>query len=93
MVTCQQEVRYYCPNVPVILVGNKKDLRDVSQGSGVATGQRFVTCKEGKDAAKRIKAKDYVECSAKDGSNCKKLLGTAVRLATSHKPYNSQSAR
>ncbi|XP_076434750.1 rho-related GTP-binding protein RhoA-C-like [Babylonia areolata] len=128
-----QEVEHYCPKVPVILVGNKKDLRDSSnnnnssnnsssnnssnnnnsssnknygstgetvpagqgqgQGQGRGQGQRFVSSHEGKETAKRIKAKAYVECSAKDGTDCKKLLGAAVRQATMHRPYNSQSMR
>ena len=52
-----------------------------------------MTSQEGKDVAKRIQAKAYLECSAKDATNCKKLLGAAVRLATMHRPFNSQSQR
>ena len=92
-VAFQQEVRYYCPDVPVILVGNKKDRRDSQNCRSSPRGQRFVTSQEGKDVAKRIQAKAYLECSAKDATNCKKLLGVAVRQATMHRPHNSRSQR
>ncbi|KAK7088511.1 rho-related GTP-binding protein RhoC-like [Littorina saxatilis] len=88
-----QEVQFYCPDVPIILVGNKKDLRDSGPNGLTSTGQKFVTSQEGKDVAKRIQAKGYFECSAKDGENCKKLLGASVRYSTMHRPFNSESAR
>nr|BAN20694.1 GTPase rho [Riptortus pedestris] len=50
------EVSSYCPNVPIILVGNKKDLRKGDDDK--------VDYTERKAKAKRIGARDYIECSA-----------------------------
>merc|ERR1711923_338023 len=50
------EVKHFCPNVPIILVGNKKDLRN---GKGDCIKEA-----EGKQMAQRIGACAYVENSA-----------------------------
>eukprot|EP00300_Choanocystis_sp_HF-7_P020378 c20580_g1_i5.p1 GENE.c20580_g1_i5~~c20580_g1_i5.p1 ORF type:complete len:122 (-),score=26.50 c20580_g1_i5:263-628(-) len=53
------EVRHFCPNTPVILVGTKLDARDKA-----ANKSEVVTTEQGEDLAKRIRADAYVECSA-----------------------------
>ncbi|PVD31220.1 hypothetical protein C0Q70_06632 [Pomacea canaliculata] len=83
-----QEVTYYCPAVPLILVGNKKDLRDAWETTETRDrpiGATFVTCQQGQDAARRLKAKDYIECSAKTSEGVKRVLGTSVRYSTLQK--------
>lgn len=83
-----QEVTYYCPAVPLILVGNKKDLRDAWETTETRdrpNGATFVTCQQGQDAARRLKAKDYIECSAKTSEGVKRVLGTSVRYSTLQK--------
>ena len=65
------KVSHHCPGTPVILVGNKTDLRtdEIIIQSLAAKGQCPVTYKEGMALAKQIGAKKYVECSAKNQDN------------------------
>ncbi|KAB0397006.1 hypothetical protein E2I00_000589 [Balaenoptera physalus] len=69
------EVKHFCPNVPIILVGNKKDLRndEHTRRELAKMKQEPVKPEEGRDMANRIGAFGYMECSAKtkDGENAK----------------------
>ncbi|CAD1480702.1 unnamed protein product, partial [Heterotrigona itama] len=61
------EVKHFCPNVPIILVGNKKDLRNdpntIKELSKMK--QEPVKPEEGRAMAEKINAFAYLECSAK----------------------------
>uniref|UniRef100_A0A914RKJ7 Uncharacterized protein n=1 Tax=Parascaris equorum TaxID=6256 RepID=A0A914RKJ7_PAREQ len=61
------EVRHFCPNVPIILVGNKKDLRSDPQTLRELQKmkQEPVKFEQGKAMAEQIGASSYIECSAK----------------------------
>uniref|UniRef100_A0A915PM46 Uncharacterized protein n=1 Tax=Setaria digitata TaxID=48799 RepID=A0A915PM46_9BILA len=61
------EVRHFCPNVPIILVGNKKDLRSDTQTVRELQKmkQEPVKYEQGKAMADQIGAASYIECSAK----------------------------
>ncbi len=63
------EVKYHCPNTPVMLVGMKSDLRasdpskqspaaaaddDNGRGKGRGRGREFVTPEQARDMAKEI---------------------------------------
>merc|ERR1712168_1297326 len=65
------EVKHFCPNVPIILVGNKKDLRtDQNTIRELARNRQApVRYEEGQQMANKIGAIRYIECSAltKDG--------------------------
>ena len=52
------EVTLHCPNVPIILVGTKLDLRDNER-----THSSFITTEEGIKLSKDIGAVRYMECS------------------------------
>ena len=52
-------VTYGKENATFLLIGNKSDLED----------SRGITTEEGKKVAERIKAKDFIETSAKSGEN------------------------
>lgn len=69
-VLCVQ-VKHFCPNVPIILVGNKKDLRhdENTKRELMKMKQEPVRPEEGKAMADKIGAFAYLECSArtKDG--------------------------
>ncbi|MEE6520018.1 hypothetical protein FKM82_017790 [Ascaphus truei] len=61
------------PNVPIILVGNKKDLRNDEQEP--------VKPEEGRDMANRIGAFGYMECSAKMNDGVREVFEMAARAA------------
>ncbi|KAK3353213.1 P-loop containing nucleoside triphosphate hydrolase protein [Lasiosphaeria hispida] len=77
------EAQEKCPDVPIILVGLKKDLR----GDPVAIeemrkrSQRFITESEGETAAKEIGARKYLECSSLSGEGVDDVFEAATRAA------------
>ena len=77
------EVRHFCPNVPIILVGNKKDLRN--DGATIAELKRMkqepVKIDEGRAMAEKISAFNYLECSAKTKEGVREVFETATRAA------------
>ncbi|CAI2163081.1 18696_t:CDS:2 [Funneliformis geosporum] len=77
------EVHSLCPNVPVILVGLKKDLRD--DATAIADmrkkGIAFVDPKQGEDMAQQIGARKYLECSALTGEDVDNVFEAASRAA------------
>lgn len=77
------EVKHYCPNVPIILVGNKKDLRNdpaiVSELSKMK--QSPVNTADGKAMAEKINAFNFLECSAKNMEGVREVFETATRAA------------
>ena len=77
------EIKYFCPRVPLILVGNKKDLRSdkntIKELSKMDT--KPVTPEEGKAMAEKVKAFAYLECSAKSKEGVREVFETATRAA------------
>ena len=75
------EVKKFCPNIPIILVGNKKDLRnDPKTIEELASKkQEPVKIEEGHAMAETINALAYLECSAKTKEGMKEVLETAAR--------------
>lgn len=82
-----QEVKHFCPNVPIVLVGNKKDLReDPSTIKELARlKQAPVKYDEGQQMCTRIGARHYIECSALSGDNVRKVFEMATREAIAKK--------
>uniref|UniRef100_A0A6B2LKK9 Uncharacterized protein n=1 Tax=Arcella intermedia TaxID=1963864 RepID=A0A6B2LKK9_9EUKA len=75
------EVSHYCPGVPVLLVGNKVDLRedgDVVRGLA-SKGLAPTTFEEGVKVAKEIKAIKYLETSALTKIGLSEVFEEAVR--------------
>ena len=74
------EAMHHRPGTPVILVGSKTDLRSNEDTIRrlAAKGQHPVTYKEGTVLAKKIGARDYIECSAKELNNLKAVFDQAV---------------
>jgi len=62
------EVYHFCPNLPVILVCCKKDLRNDSNviNKLKEKGEKPISYEEGMRVAEKIGAYRYLECSAKD---------------------------
>ena len=75
------EVKKFCPNIPIILVGIKKDLRnDPKTIEELASKkQEPVKIEEGHAMAETINALAYLECSAKTKEGMKEVLETAAR--------------
>lgn len=70
------EIQKHCPHAPIILVGNKIDLRDDPN-----TIERLrhkymtpITREQGLDMAKNIQAVHYIECSALTTENLKAVF-------------------
>lgn len=81
------EVRHFCPNVPIILVGNKKDLRtdETTKRELMKLKQEPVRPEEGKAMADKIGAFAYLECSAKSKEGVRQVFEMATRAALQSK--------
>ena len=77
------EVRHFCPNVPIILVANKKDLRNDENVKKELSKlkQAPVTSVEGSMMCERINGYVYLECSAKAMEGVRDVFETAARAA------------
>ncbi len=82
------ELEYFCPRVPVVLVGNKVDLREDEQTleslKRVNTGP--VKMVDGRAMAERIGAAAYVECSAKTKHGVREVFETVARISAIKRP-------
>lgn len=74
------ELKRHCPDVPIILVGTKLDLRNNSNHfAGMNRyGMEMVTNQQGKALADKIGAISYVECSAITQENLKMVFDKAL---------------
>lgn len=63
-------IKTFFPNAPIILVGTKKDLRQVG-GPGVKR-------EDGLKLKKQIRAADYIECSAKTRKGCEEVFNAVL---------------
>jgi GTPase SAR1 family protein len=88
------EVRHFCPNVPVLLLGLKMDVREDEKVSAelAKTNQKVITPEQGRQVADVIKAHDYIECSAKQNINVEKVFIEATRCALA-RPKISQKKK
>ena len=77
------EVKHFCPKVPIILVGTKKDLRNDSNTIKELgkMKQEPVKPEEGRKIAEKVSAFAYLECSAKSKEGVREVLEVAARAA------------
>ncbi|KAK6177769.1 hypothetical protein SNE40_015804 [Patella caerulea] len=77
------EVHHFCPNVPIILVGNKKELRNDPATKEELSKRKLkpVSTDEGRAMAEQINAYSYLECSARTKEGVREVFETATRAA------------
>jgi len=77
------EIKHYLPRVPIILVGNKADLRedDYTIRELGRAGQRPVSFGDGEQMAARIGACCYMETSAIENKGVQEVFETATRVS------------
>jgi len=77
------EVMHFCPKVPVMLVGCKKDLRRDQQTLDTLRkqNQRPIAPEQGQAVAQKIGARMYLECSARTGEGVREVFQHATRAA------------
>jgi len=85
------EVLHFCPGLPIILVGCKKDLRyDPKTIEELhKTSQKPVTPEQGEEVRRKIGAAKYLECSAKTNDGVREVFEHATRSALLSKGHRS----
>lgn len=77
------EISHHAPNIPLILVGTKSDLRNdanmLQQLS--AKGLGIITKEQAEARAREINAKQYLECSALTQEGLKNVFDAAISAA------------
>ncbi|XP_033892621.1 rho-related GTP-binding protein RhoU-like [Acipenser ruthenus] len=81
------EIRAYSPSTPIILVGTQTDLRhDVNVLINLDRIRvKPVHASRARSLVEKIRAQDYVECSALTQKNLKEVFDTAIFAAIKHK--------
>ena len=74
------EIRHHCPDVPVILVATKVDLREDKSTIDSLAKRNLEPVQDirGVELAKKIGAIKYLECSALNNKGLKEVFSTAV---------------
>lgn len=76
------ELQQYCPQVPIILVGCKLDMRD---DKNISHAEEIVTTEMGQKMMETVGAVGYMECSAKTGKNVIEVFDLCVKHIMSPK--------
>ncbi|XP_047171000.1 rac-like GTP-binding protein ARAC7 isoform X2 [Vigna umbellata] len=86
------ELRRFAPNVPIVLVGTKLDLREDRGYLADHMGSNVITSAEGEELRKQIGAAAYIECSSKTQQNVKAVFDTAIKVVL-QPPRRKEMAR
>ncbi|KAL1487534.1 hypothetical protein ABEB36_015804 [Hypothenemus hampei] len=80
-----QEIKRYCQNTPIILLGTKMDLKkDKITIRNLKEQKRApITYRQGLKMARKINAVKYLECSALNQEGVKTVLDDAIKAALS----------
>ena len=78
------EINCFCPDVPIVLVGTKLDLRavELKENSGVA-----ITTIQGSEMAEEICAIKYLECSALTQEGLTEVFDAVIRATEPRRCY------
>ncbi|KAH7693155.1 rho-related GTP-binding protein RhoC-like protein, partial [Aphelenchoides avenae] len=89
------EIKHFCPQTPILVVGNKKDIRDEHRRASIAAGTsdggsadslaQPVAQKEAEECARRVSNFQLIECSAKTRENVRAVFDTAIRAAIAYR--------
>ncbi|XP_039123344.1 rac-like GTP-binding protein 7 [Dioscorea cayenensis subsp. rotundata] len=74
------ELKHYSPNVPIVLVGTKLDLRDDLQFLSDHQSVTPISTAQGEELKRMIGAVAYIECSSKTQQNVKTVFDAAIRV-------------
>ncbi|KTW27508.1 uncharacterized protein T551_03007 [Pneumocystis jirovecii RU7] len=82
------EVTHFCPDIPIVLVGLKSDLRRNQNAIRLLRAQGLfpVTYQQAVAVADEIKAQ-YMECSSKENVGVKEVFNLAISLAIGRKRF------
>ncbi|CAI4210997.1 unnamed protein product [Parascedosporium putredinis] len=82
------EIDHHAPNIPIILVGTKLDLREDPSTLDALRAKRMdpVSYDQALLCAKEIKAHKYLECSALTQRNLKSVFDEAIRAVLNPRP-------
>lgn len=75
------EIDQFCPNTPLLLVGNNKEMRTSDTRSPDIVQPDIVQPEVGRSVAVRIGAFCYLECSARTTEGVNEVLKQAARVA------------
>lgn len=83
------EIEHHAPNVPIILVGTKLDLREDKVTTEALRAKKMepVSYEQALAVAKEIKAHKYLECSALTQRNLKSVFDEAIRSVANPKVH------
>jgi len=86
------EISHHSPNVPIILVGTKLDLRKNEKTLRELETKKMVPVdyEKGLALCKEIKAQTYVECSALTQRNLKTVFDEAIRAVLDPRPVSTK---
>ncbi|EJP62266.1 Small GTPase, Rho type [Beauveria bassiana ARSEF 2860] len=89
------EIDHHAPNIPIILVGTKLDLRDDAATLDSLRQKRMepVSYEQALVCAKEIKAYKYLECSALTQRNLKSVFDEAIRAVLNPRPMASNKKK
>eukprot|EP00897_Mesotaenium_endlicherianum_P005925 jgi/Mesen1/5360/ME000267S04508 len=74
------ELRHYAPQVPIVLVGTKLDLREDKAFFAEHPGATPISPAQGEELRRQIGAAAYIECSSKTQQNVKAVFDAAIKV-------------
>ncbi|KAK8132735.1 Ras family protein [Apiospora kogelbergensis] len=89
------EIDHHAPNIPIILVGTKLDLREDPATMESLRSKRMepVSYDQALVCAKEIRAVKYLECSALTQRNLKSVFDEAIRAVLNPRPQVSSKPK